>query len=240
MSKKTLVIIPTYNERDNIPPLIEELSKVRESGDFDVLFIDDSSPDGTAELIKEYAKHNNWIKLIIREHERGLGSALRRGYQYAYQNNYDYVIQMDADLQHPPHIILDLIDKLKFGCEVVVASRYVKGGGSEGWPFYRRLISKLANKYATTLLNIKVNDVTSGFRGFNIRAIKDLLDYELSSKGYVLQVETIAVLNRLGYKICEVPFIFKRRIRGASKLGVKEMIKYFIAIFRIKGKMMKL
>lgn len=240
MSEKTLIIIPTYNERDNITPLINELSKVRKLVVFDVLFIDDNSPDGTGDLIKEHVKHDKWIKLIVRTRERGLGSALYKGYQYAYENNYDYVLQMDADLQHPPSVIPDLISKLKLGCDVVVASRYIEKGGSEGWPFYRRLISKVANKYATTLLNIKIKDVTSGYRGFNIKAIRDLLNYRLSSKGYVFQVETLALLSKLGYKICETPFIFKKRIKGSSKLGFKEVIKYFISVLKIRGRIARL
>ena len=229
-----LVIIPTYNEKDNIPPLIERLDKVRASLTFDTLFIDDDSPDGTAEIIKNLQKSRPWIKLIVRRGERGLGSALRRGYKEAIERRYSWLIQMDSDLQHPPEIIPSIIERLKDGFDLVIASRYIAGGGTEGWSIYRRLVSRCANMYARILLGLTPKDVTSGFRGFSEKALQILTNHKFISHGFALQVESIYILEENGCKVSEVPFIFRNRVKGKSKLNRGEIVGYAKNILKLK------
>lgn len=229
-----LIIIPTYNEKDNISELIRRLNDVRKKLKFDVLFIDDNSPDGTSSEIQKYMKNYNWLSLIVRIDERGLGTALKRGYSEAINKGYNMLIQMDGDLQHPPEIIPNLIRKLVEGYDVVIASRYIQGGGTSGWNIIRRIISKVANAYTRAMLNLNVRDLTTGYRAFNKKALKILINHNFISKGYSLQVETLYVLYKAGLKICEVPFTFVKREKGTSKMGIKEILSFLISIYKIK------
>jgi len=231
---KTIVIIPTYNERENIYELVGRLEGARKVEKFDVLFIDDNSPDGTHELIRELINERDWIQLRVRMGERGLGTALKRGYLDALMAGYDYAIQMDGDLQHPPEVIPSIINKLRKGYDVVIASRYIENGGIEGWSFYRRMVSKIANMYAKFILGLSPRDVTSGFRGFSKKALEILNQYEFRSRGYALQVEALYILEKKGLKISEVPFTFTRRKGGASKLGSKEIREYIKNLFMLR------
>ncbi len=231
---KTILVIPTYNERDNIPELVDRLDRVREQATFDVLFIDDNSPDGTHELIRSYMENYNWISLIVRKNERGLGTALKRGYTEALNRGYDVLIQMDSDLQHPPEIIPNLIEKVDKGFNAVIASRYVQGGGIKGWSFSRRLVSKVANLYAKFMLGLSVSDLTTGYRAYDREALKVLANHNFISKGYSLQVEALYLVKKAGLKICEVPFTFVKRERGKSKMGIREIISFLINIYKVK------
>jgi dolichol-phosphate mannosyltransferase len=204
------------------------LSKV--SPESDILVIDDNSMDGTIDIVKRYMTRSSSIKMIVRESERGLGTALLRGYKEAYNRGYEVIVQMDADLQHPPEKVPELIKTIREGYDVAVASRYVIGGGILGWPYYRRLISKVANNYAKYLLGLKIRDVTTGFRAFSRKAIEYILSKNLRSKGYIVQVETLYMLEKAGFKIKECPFIFKNRYAGESKLKLKIILEYFIKV----------
>jgi dolichol-phosphate mannosyltransferase len=232
--KDVLVVIPTYNEEENIPSLINRLNEIRRDEPFDVLFIDDDSPDGTAKIIEGFRSDNRWIRLIVRRGVRGLGSALKRGYEEALKEGYRWLIQMDGDLQHPPEVIPSILDRLRDGFDLVIASRYVFGGGAEGWSFYRKVISKGANMFARAILGLSPHDVTSGFRGFSRSALQVLCDHEFISQGFALQVEAIYVLEKNGYKVSEVPFIFKSREKGTSKLNRGEIFSYAKNILRLR------
>lgn len=229
---KSIIIIPTYNEAETIGSLLNIVLKV--SPESDILIIDDKSIDGTIDIVKNFMRNHSSIKMIVREDERGLGTALKRGYKEAYHGGYEIIVQMDADLQHPPEKISELIKTIEEGYDVAVASRYVSGGGIVGWTFYRRFISKVANNYARYLLGLKVKDVTTGFRAFSRRAIEYILNKNLSSKGYVIQVETLYILENAGFKIRECPFIFKNRYAGKSKLRLKIIVEFFFRIPYIK------
>lgn len=228
----TVILIPTYNERENIGRLLESLVKLYP--ELDILIIDDNSTDGTIDVIRRFSELYSNIHYIIRVDERGLGSALLRGYREAIKRGYKYLIQMDADLQHDPIYIRDLIDKLRSGCDIVIASRYIEGGGVEGWSLRRRIISWGANKYVKILLCIKARDVTSGYRGFNLSSLKEVLDNVEGASGFVIQVETLYQMTRSGYRICEVPFIFKSRIHGSSKLSLKVILEFFIRVLKLR------
>jgi len=227
-----LILLPTYNERDNLSILIPQI--FREYPNISILVIDDDSRDGTAELLKGFSMEFQGFRYIIRKGERGLGTALLRGYEEAIKSGYKYLIQMDADLQHDPKYIRDILDRLMVGCDLVIASRYVRGGGIEGWSFTRRLISRVANIYGRLVLGIDIKDLTSGFRGFNIESLGKVFNKIKYSRGYVIQVEVVYRFKEAGMKICEVPFIFRERKRGKSKLGFSTILEFFINILRLK------
>jgi len=209
---KNIVVIPTYNEKRNI------LSLVKKIGDIDILFIDDNSPDGTADVIEKLKMKNEKLKIIKRERKMGLGSAYRAGFKYALDNGYDNVIMMDADLSHPPEKIPELLD---VDADFVVASRYIKGGKIVGWPWYRYFLSKYANIYAKTFLKMPINDLTGGFNRIKKEVLEEI-DFEgLKSDGYAFQIELKYYAWKKGFKLREIPITFKEREKGKSKLSKK-------------------
>jgi len=228
----TVILIPTYNERENIERLLQIILDLYP--DMDILIIDDNSVDGTIEVIRRFSESYRNIHYIIRVDERGLGSALLRGYREAIERGYKYLIQMDADLQHDPAYISELMDRLKGGCDIVIASRYIEGGGIENWSLTRRIISWGANTFVRLLLGIKARDLTSGYRGFNLSKLNEVLDDLEGASGFVMQVETAYHMHRKGFKICEVPFIFKSRAHGTSKLGFKVVLEFFIRVLKLR------
>ncbi|RLD17167.1 MAG: polyprenol monophosphomannose synthase [Caldiserica bacterium] len=209
---KNIVVIPTYNEKRNI------LSLVKKIGDIDILFIDDNSPDGTADVIEKLKMKNEKLKIIKRERKMGLGSAYRAGFKYALDNGYDNVIMMDADLSHPPEKIPELLD---VDADFVVGSRYIKGGKIVGWPWYRYFLSKYANIYAKTFLKMPINDLTGGFNRIKKEVLEEI-DFEgLKSDGYAFQIELKYYAWKKGFKLREIPITFKEREKGKSKLSKK-------------------
>jgi dolichol-phosphate mannosyltransferase len=235
-----VVVVPTYNEAENIEPLVERFHKVREALsniDLHLLIVDDSSPDGTAALVTRQSSINSCIHLLTRKGKLGLMTAYRDGFEHAINEiNPSKFVQMDADLQHPPEKIPEILNQLKKGADVAVASRYMVGGGSEGWSWARALISKGANWFARFTLGLGVKDVTSGFRGLNKTAVSIFLSQRLSSKGFAFQVESIWLYKRKGLTIVEVPFVFKRRAAGKSKLSAGEILRFAKTVLVLRFK----
>jgi dolichol-phosphate mannosyltransferase len=224
-----LVVIPTYNELSNITGLIPEIKRVLiENGySYQVLIVDDNSPDGTAEAVEEMRATDDRVNLLKRPGKLGLGSAYIDGFTWAVSNlKFDVVVQMDADFSHPPQDIARLVEALDEGSDVAVASRYVEGGGSSRWPWYRRLISRGANFLAHLLLGISARDMTSGFRAMRRGAVEGLLGYRLNSRGYSYQVECLMIFEAAGSKVVEVPFTFGSRQSGEAKLSFREVIRF--------------
>ena len=229
---KVCLVIPTYNERENIGALLEALKPVR-NPDTAVLFVDDSSPDGTADLIREAATRDPTIRVMVRKEKMGIGSAYQDGFREALNTlSPAIVVQMDADLQHPPSTITGLVKAVSEGADVAIASRYVPGGGSSGWSSGRRLISKGANAYARTLLGLKIRDATSGFRAFSKAATEEIVGSDLPAKGFEFQVATIRILQKK-FKIVEVPYTFSTRSAGTSKLGFVDVLRFFFSVIRV-------
>src|SRR5712692_1171265 len=163
---KVCVVVPTYNERENVHALVESIEEAR-LNDLSVLFVDDSSPDGTAEEVRRVAESRPWVRILVRENKRGIGSAYQDGFKEAIlQTRATILVEMDADLQHPASALPELLEAIGRGADVAVASRYVEGGGISGWSRWRRLLSRGANAYARTLLRLQVRDTTSGFRAY--------------------------------------------------------------------------
>jgi dolichol-phosphate mannosyltransferase len=223
-------VIPTYNEVENIPTLVERIENLRNTISFDLIIVvvDDNSSDGTAERVKELMKKFDNIKLIQRPGLLGLGSAYMDGFSYSISNfNADYVGEMDADLQHPPEVLSEMVKRASDGIDVVVASRYIPGGGATDWSFSRRLVSRGANLLTKIFLRVPVKDATSGYRLISKRAINGLFEYKLSSKGYSFQVESLYAYKKLGMTFAEVPYKFEIRRAGETKLNTKEMWRFF-------------
>ncbi|MEF3279754.1 MAG: glycosyltransferase [Elusimicrobiota bacterium] len=229
---KTALIIPTYNEKDNIEKLINEIIKV--NSELQIVVVDDNSPDGTSNIVLDISAKNKNIHLIKREKKLGLGTAHIAGFLYAEKDlKTDYVITMDSDFSHNPSIIPEIIRTLKEN-DVVVGSRYTEGGEVIDSPFVRRLISKTANFLTTYLLGLKVKDATSGFRGYKIEALKKIDYNNIFSDGYSFLVELVYRLSILNdVKIKEIPIRFVDRKAGKSKISKKEIFKAIKTIFTL-------
>lgn len=223
---KTVIIIPTYNEKDNVRTLT---SKIMALGipNLEIHFIDDKSPDGTAAEIEKITALDPNVRLTVRSGRLGLGSAELLGFKEALKQDADIVITMDSDFQHPPSLLPRMIEAIDQGNDVVIASRKIEGGGSEGFGFGRGTVSRTADWLARTWLGLPVKDGTSGYKAFSKRAAEALIDAEeLLPYGYSFQVVTLYHLKKSGMKMFEVPFIFKPRKSGKSKLGIRGILGF--------------
>jgi dolichol-phosphate mannosyltransferase len=220
--QRFLLCLPTYEERDNLPRMVEALRAVRERTpvEGDVLVIDDSSPDGTGEIADELAAEHDWLHVLHRPQKQGLGRAYRDGFRWALERDYAYVLEMDCDFSHPPSRIPALLVAAGAGgADLVLGSRYVAGGGVEDWSLVRRLISRGGCFYARTLLGIGVRDLTGGFKCFR-REVLEALDLDaVDAQGYMFQVEMTYRAVRLGFRVVELPIVFTDRRVGGSKMS---------------------
>ncbi|MDY6863195.1 MAG: polyprenol monophosphomannose synthase [Thermodesulfobacteriota bacterium] len=229
-----LIIIPTYNERENISPLTEDLLNL----DFHkhILIIDDNSSDGTRSVIEKLIlKYPGKIKTIYRPQKQGLGSAYIQGFRYAQENGVKWVVTMDADLSHSPLYIEKMMEKAtdeEF--DLVIGSRYISGGGIENWPLYRKFLSRGANIFAHFFLRLPVHDYTSGYRFYKLETISRLSLDEIFSDGYSFLVEIVYRGYKSGWNIGEIPIIFTDRVAGKSKISKIEIFKAILTIFRLK------
>ncbi len=224
-----LVVIPTYNEVENIVKIIPNICQVLVDNNFEyqILVVDDNSPDGTAIEFEKMKKKNSFLHILKRLGKFGLGSAYIDGFTWALSNlSFDIVVQMDADFSHRPLDIIKIVNTVNIGADVAIASRYVESGGSNKWPFHRRMISRVANFLSHIMLGINVKDITSGFRGMRRDAVKKLLNYKMNSDGYSYQVECLAIYEDLHLSIIEVPYIFEARLSGKAKLSVREIFRF--------------
>ncbi len=213
----TIVIIPTYNEAENIDALVKA---VLASGDLHVLIVDDNSPDGTGEIADRLAKDNPAIKVIHRNEKLGLGPAYIEGFRYALSRGYSHIIQMDCDFSHDPGDIPRLLEEMKrSGADLVIGSRYVKGGRISGWPLVRHVLSRGGNIYARLVLGNTVKDWTTGFKLFKAEVLKDILKNNSYADGYAFLAEMTYRTIKRGYKVKELPIVFRERTKGESKMG---------------------
>ncbi|MGD0395662.1 MAG: polyprenol monophosphomannose synthase [Nitrososphaerales archaeon] len=231
-NQKLCAVVPTYNERENIERLVEEVRGAAISG-LTLLFVDDTSPDGTGDVIREISSRDPSVKLLVRRRKTGIGSAYQDGFRKAISSVApDIIIEMDADLQHPPSAIRDLVRAVQAGADVAVGSRYIAGGGVSGWSLWRRTVSKGANAYARTMLRIKVRDATSGFRAYTKAKAEQIADTAMPAKGFEFQVASLHLL-RNGSRFTEVPYTFAARAAGKSKMGLTDIARFFFSVIRI-------
>ena len=230
-----LIITPTYNENANISTLISKIRDIDTEVNLDILIIDDASPDGTASTIKKIMKNDSGLHLIEREGKNGLASAYCDGFKWAIKNNYDYVIQMDADLSHSPNDVLKFIDKIDV-YDIIIGSRYKTGVNVVNWPLRRLILSYFANIYARIFTGMNIYDLTSGYKCINIEALKAIDLDKVKSEGYSFQIEMNFIFSNKGFKLTEVPIIFHDRTVGESKMSKKIIFEAILKVplFRIK------
>ncbi len=225
-AEKTLVTVATYNEIENLPLLVDEIFKIIPEAD--ILVIDDNSPDGTGRWCDERRLEEPRLNCLHREGKLGLGTATIAGMQYGIEQGYRYVLNMDADFSHQPRYLPDLIGGMepKDGTpvDVMIGSRYVVGGGVEGWPLKRRLMSKAVNLYARCLLGLSPKDCSGAFRCYRTDLLAKLEFGAIRSRGYSFQEEILWHLKRLGARMAESPILFIDRQRGVSKIDAKETV----------------
>ncbi|MCK5477119.1 MAG: polyprenol monophosphomannose synthase [Candidatus Aenigmarchaeota archaeon] len=234
---KTAIIIPTFNEKKNIGILIPKLFDClkKEKINAIVLVVDDNSPDKTGKVVKEMSNKYD-VELFLRKEKKGIGSAYIDGFKYILKNTkVQNIITMDGDLSHDIKLIPLFLKEIKTN-DMVIGSRYIKGGNFKNWPKYRKLVSCVANKYASVILGINTHDVSSGYRCYRRKLIESINLEGIREKGYSFFEEILFACIKEGAKIKEVPLVFTDRKYGKTKLGVSEITNYLIAMFRIRRK----
>jgi len=229
---KAVVCLPTYNERENIEPMLRALGDkgVR------VLVIDDNSPDGTGEVADRLAQELGYVDVLHRERKQGLGPAYLAGFRHALAGDAELVLEMDCDFSHDPDYVPRLIAAVEDGADLALGSRYVRGGGVRNWGLLRRLISAGGSFYARIILGVKVRDLTGGFKCYR-RAVLEAIDLgAVDSKGYAFQIETTYRALRAGFKVVEVPITFADREVGGSKMSKAIVAE---AIWKVPGLRLK-
>ncbi len=227
---RVLVAVASYNERESLPKLVDEVFRVVPGAD--LLVIDDASPDGTGVYCDERAKDDQRLTCIHRSGKLGLGTAILVSFEYAISNRYDLLVGLDADLSHPPENIPALIECVA-GCDVAIGSRYVPGGGVEGWPLHRRIASRLINLFARFLLGVPVLDCSGGFRCYRVEALAPVVKQGLQSSGYAIFEEVLLRFADNGAAFKEVPYVFVDRTQGKSKLTLRETFRAIVALFSL-------
>ena len=217
-----LVIVPTFNEADNIAAVVERLFD--SAPDIHMLVVDDDSPDGTAWVVKGLQKEHEGLHLVERAGRQGLATAYLEGFRWAFERNYGAVIEMDADLSHDPKDVPRLLEALE-GAAAVLGSRYVPGGEVRNWPWIRRALSRGGNIYARLCLGFEVKDATSGFRAYRVDALRSIDLGSIRSEGYAFQVEMVRRLHRQRLNIKEIPIAFVDRQSGSSKMSKRIVLE---------------
>ena len=227
-SRRLVVTLCTYNERENIAKLVPEVLK--SLPDASVLVVDDNSPDGTSDVVRGMMSNNSRVNLLLRTKKEGLGAATLAGFQWAIDNNYDFVLNMDADFSHPPRYLPALSRSMEVA-DVGIGSRYVAGGGITGWPILRHFMSQGINWYSHVLLGVKAHDCSGAFRCYRVSKLRELDFSKIRSRGYSFQEEFLYRCARNGCKIVETPIVFEDRIVGQSKINVPEIIRSLRDLF---------
>jgi dolichol-phosphate mannosyltransferase len=232
---KTTIVIPTFNEAENLPVLVEKLFSLPVT-DLSLLVVDDNSPDGTGQIAEDLGKkYDGRVQVLHRAGKLGLGSAYIQGFQIAIQNGAEAVGQMDADFSHPAEKIVELVQTLE-SCDMALGSRYVPGGQlDERWPLWRKTLSGFGNFYARTLLGMKLRDVTGGFRLWKSATLKAMPLDRIRSNGYIFQVEMAYVASKLGFQFKEVPIYFADRRWGQSKMSMRIQIEAAVRVWQLPG-----
>tara|TARA_Y100000589_G_scaffold303048_1_gene315081 strand:- start:28 stop:741 length:714 start_codon:yes stop_codon:yes gene_type:complete len=229
---KALIIIPTYNEKENVGKMIDAVLDLKRQ--FNILFVDDNSPDGTSDIIASRIKDEPRVHLEQREGKMGLGTAYIHGFNWAIKNNFDYVFEMDCDFSHNPKDLIKLYDELENNSDLVIGSRYCRGGRVRNWPFKRILMSYFASVYVRLILFISIKDTTAGFKGYRIDVLKKIKLDNIKFKGYAFQICMKYATVKHGFKIKEIPITFVDRVEGVSKMSTGIFKEAFFGVWKMR------
>lgn len=228
---KGLVIVPTYNEAENIARLISEV--LEKDGRLEMLIIDDNSPDGTARIVEEMMKDKLRLHLMKRSAKLGLGSAYIAGFKYALQNDYDYIFEMDGDFSHDPNVLTVMLKEIEDN-DLIIGSRYVPGGTVINWPIRRLLLSYMASLYVRLITGMPIKDATSGFKCYKKETLQAIDLDRIMSDGYAFQVEIKYRIWLQKFRIKEIPILFNDRISGHSKMSRKIVYEAIWMVWRLR------
>jgi dolichol-phosphate mannosyltransferase len=226
-----IVVIPTYNEAENIAELIQ---RIISNSRFSVLVVDDNSPDGTAQIVQKIADQCEQVKLLSRPKKEGFGIACIAGFKRALSGSADFIFQMDADFSHDPVYLPGLLAAVEGGGDLAVGSRYAHGGSTTDWGLLRRALSRFANFYSRTILKMPVNDCTSGFRCYRRAVLENIGLESIFSNGYSFLVETAFRTLLNDYRICEIPINFPDRNVGHSKMRKQDILEAIFTVWRLR------
>ncbi len=229
---RRLMIIPTYNERENIDRLLTELRAADEG--LSILVVDDASPDGTAQLVRTRSKADPRIQVVERQGKLGLGTAYIAGFEHAVRQDFALALTMDADFSHPPSAVPRLVAAVRSGADLAIGSRYIPGGGISGWGLGRLLLSRFANAFVRLVLRLKPHDCTAGYRCYTQALVKELLQNPIRSSGYSAVLEMLFQVQRRGRRIVEVPIHFRDRTAGESKISADELLRALLTVLRLR------
>lgn len=233
MHPNSLIIIPTYNEKENVESMINAVLELKVK--FNLLFIDDNSPDGTAELIEQAIEKNpDRIFLEKRAGKLGLGTAYIHGFKWAIANKYDFVFEMDCDFSHNPDDLIRLHETLDNGFDLVIGSRYCKGGKVKNWPLKRILMSYFASVYVRIILLISIRDTTAGFKGYKLNVLQKINLDAITFKGYAFQICMKYAVLKHGFRTKEIPITFVDRVLGDSKMSTGIFKEAFLGVWKMR------
>lgn len=227
---RPIVVLPTFNERENLTPLLRAVRAA--SAELEVLVVDDGSPDGTAALARQLGDELGGVRVLERTSKDGLGSAYRAGFAQVLAEGYDVVVSMDADRSHDPVVIPTMLAAIDAGADAVIGSRYVAGGGTRDWPVHRQLLSKWGNSYTRRILGLPTRDCTSGFRAYRATALAAIDPSSTGAEGYAFLTELVRRLTRQGCRIVETPIIFRDRTAGKSKMSGRIIVESMMLVTR--------
>ena len=234
MSERAIVVIPTYNEVENVSPMIDAVMSL--PLDLDLLFVDDNSPDGTADkIISIQDKYPNRVFLEKRPSKRGLGTAYIHGFKFCLEKGYSFIIEMDCDFSHNPKDLVRLLEEGRKGADLVIGSRYCKGGRIRNWPFLRWLMSYFASIYVRVVLLINIKDTTAGFKCYRSSVLKNIELNNIHFKGYAFQICMKYAAYKKGYSIKEIPIVFEDRRFGESKMSTKIFKEAFLGVWKMRS-----
>jgi dolichol-phosphate mannosyltransferase len=225
---KTVVIVPTYNERENLPGIVTRLRSA--APDATVLVVDDDSPDGTGALAERLAAADPFVRVLHRPAKEGLGAAYRDGFRWALVAGFELVIEMDADGSHQPEQLYRLTAAIEAGADVALGSRWIPRGGVENWPARRRLLSRAGSAYARLALGLRVRDVTGGYRAFTADALRRIRFVDAQSQGYCFQIDMLWRAVTAGLRVDEVPITFVERVHGSSKMTADIVLEAMLRV----------
>ncbi len=212
-----LVVMPTYNERENVAAVLQAVRASVPSAD--ILVVDDNSPDGTAKIVNETGESLGRIDLLQRPGKQGLGSAYRQGFSLALDRGYDVIVSMDVDFSHDPAVLPEMLRLIDAGADAVIGSRYVPGGATVDWPVHRRVLSRWGNRYTSLVLGLQIRDCTSGYRAYRADALAEIDASSTTAEGYAFLTELVRRLVRSGRRVMETPIVFTDRRYGTSKMS---------------------